>query len=314
MKNVYRKYFRKNKSYLVDRAQVKLDHYLIRAKALYDRNNELKNQYPSVDSPEFYRFVDTEAVLYYRELQEVGVPFPPWQEMVTVGGETDLRIFLNVGYDCYRLIRDGIPSDIKYPIKILDFGVGCGRTMRFFFRESDRFECHGCDVDHRAIKYLAKSVPFIQAKINQNKPPLPYGPGSFQLVYSISVFTHLNFEAFQAWLKEMHRVLENDGILQMTLHGNWAFSLVETEPERRKLIGIVEAEFVQQAQIYRQSGFTWLRQPVGSNDIDATQFGISFINKQLLEHLISPYFEILNYKEAAISNWQDFVVLKKRNS
>ncbi len=310
----YRQHRRREASYLVDGAQVKLDGYLARSKALYDRSSDLRSRFPSADSPEYRRFVDTEAIIYIRELQEVGVPFPPWQEMVTVGGETDLRVFLNVGHDCYTLVRDGIPADLRYPINVLDFGVGCGRTMRFFFRDADRFKCHGCDVDHKAIEYLTRSVPFIEARVNQNRPPLPYEPSRFQLVYSISVFTHLNLESFRAWLQEMHRVLGDGGILQVTLHGDWAFSQVDREPERRRMIGIVEDEFSRQAAGYRESGFAWMRQPLGSADIDAAQFGINFVNREVLEKLIAPHFELVRYQQAAISNWQDFVILRKRSA
>jgi SAM-dependent methyltransferase len=50
-------------------------------------------------------------------------------------------------------------------------------------------------------------------------PPLPFEDASFDLVYSISVFTHLDEEMQDAWLNELKRVLRPGGILIITVHG-----------------------------------------------------------------------------------------------
>ena len=175
-----------------------LKDYLLRELNLFNRSVELQERFGSTDNVEFIKFIETEAIIFFRELQEVGIPFPLSQEMLTVGGETDLRLFLSIGYACFESIRKNIPDDFKPPIKLLDFGIGCARTMRFFFRELDKFHCYGCDVDRRAIEYVQDSVPFIKAKMTNNLPPLPYPKEFFDLVYSVSVFSHLDYKAFNA--------------------------------------------------------------------------------------------------------------------
>lgn len=285
--------------------------YVIRARSLYDRNSDLRQLFDSAESAAYARFVDTEAILYLRELQEAGVAMPPWQEMLTVCGETDLRTFLSVGYQCYEIVRRHIPDDLPVPTKILDFGVGCARTMRFFYRETDHFECYGCDVDHKSIAYLQKEVPFIDARVTRNRPPLPYKHNFFDLVYSISVFTHLNLETFKAWIVEMHRILRPGGIFQVTLHGQTAFSLIVQEPERRRLIHIAEEEYLLKRDQF-ESGFVWLAQPVYSADIDTAQFGICFIQREKFERIIEPYFDLVEYVNGEIGGWQDMAVLRKR--
>ena len=82
----------------------KLDHLLVRERSLVERTDFLKEQYKDLTSFDFHRFIDTEAILYYRELQEVAPPFPPSSEMITVGGETDLRKFLAIGRHVFDLI------------------------------------------------------------------------------------------------------------------------------------------------------------------------------------------------------------------
>jgi len=293
------------------RARTQLNNYLIREKNLFSRVPELKTRFGSPESEEFHEFIETEAIFFYREIQEAAIPFPSSSEMVNISGETDLRSFVYVGYDCYRLIRTNLPDNFPLPGRILDFGVGCGRTMRFFYRDMDQFNSFGCDVDQNAIRYLKKNVPFIQARVNKNLPPLPYSMGYFQLVYSISVFTHLNLPAFQTWLVEIHRILDSRGIFQLTLHGDIAIRSVHTDKDLRTRIGLSEGILSNQENRLN-NGFLWMQQPVGSKDIDSSQFGITFIQKDFFEELIQPFFTIVNYQEGAVSGWQDFVTLRKK--
>ena len=74
-------------------ANSQLYHYIVRIDSLWKRSASLQKTYARPDDPEFGKYIDTEAILYYRELQDCGVSFPSWQDMLTVGGETDLRLF-----------------------------------------------------------------------------------------------------------------------------------------------------------------------------------------------------------------------------
>ena len=288
--------------------------YLARANNLYDRDHALQSKYPSAQHPDFTRFIDTEAILFYREIQEVGIPFPLSREMLTVGGETDLRLFLSIGYSCYQIIMRHLPNNLPKKARILDFGVGCARTARFFFRNAEQFDCYGCDVDDKAIEYTANALPFIKAVTSCNRPPLPYGNDSFDVVYSISVFTHLNYEAFMVWLTEMHRILAKGGILQISLHGQRAFTTITNDPLRRRLIGISDKEFETTQGNFQKDGFVWMSQPVGSSSIDTSQFGISFITRDQFENSIKGMFSLVSYNEGEIGGWQDLAVISKATS
>jgi len=57
-------------------------------------------------------------------------------------------------------------------------------------------------------------------------PPLPYAAESFDVIYCLSVFTHLNETMQDAWLAELRRVLQPGGLLILTVHGHNAAAIL----------------------------------------------------------------------------------------
>ena len=114
--------------------------------------------------------------------------------------------------------------------RVLDFGCGCGRVVRHWARLDA--EVHGCDYNPRPINWCRRRLTFARFATNGLHPPLPYGSAQFDLVYALSVFTHLPEPLAFAWMREMQRVLKPDGLLLVTTHGE-AYLDELTDDERR---------------------------------------------------------------------------------
>ena len=50
-------------------------------------------------------------------------------------------------------------------------------------------------------------------------PPLPYPDEYFDVVYCLSVFTHLNESMQDLWIEELSRILKPGGVLLLTIYG-----------------------------------------------------------------------------------------------
>ncbi len=112
----------------------------------------------------------------------------------------------------YERITSLLPSDWSWEAKrVLDFGCGPGRTLSEFAGEAEVAEFHGCDIHAESIEWARANLPQYTFFINEEEPPLDVSPGSFDLVYGVSVFTHLT-EHWSRWLAEVHRVLKPGGI------------------------------------------------------------------------------------------------------
>jgi SAM-dependent methyltransferase len=163
-----------------------------------------------------------------------GVPIPPVRLIMFVTGTPDIEWFLTGG----RLAADSIRSvlsrngvDIDRVRAILDFGCGCGRVVRYWAGVGG--EAHGCDYNRRLVEWCRRHVRFGRFELNDFRPPLPYPDGRFDLVYALSVFTHLSEELQRPWIEELRRILEPGGHLFLSLHGPRYREELRPEERRR---------------------------------------------------------------------------------
>ena len=144
-----------------------------------------------------------------------GRPVPPRRLMVRVAGTADGDWFLRSGRAAYDAIAAHVP--IAELGSVLDFGCGCGRVTRYW----DDFdgEVAGSDLDGGAIEWCRANLGFARFERNALAPPLAFDRESFDLVYALSVFTHLTEELQLSWRDELLRVLRPGGLLLLTTHG-----------------------------------------------------------------------------------------------
>jgi SAM-dependent methyltransferase len=123
-----------------------------------------------------------------------------------------------------------LPDDWSFQGKrVLDFGCGAGRTLRHFLAEAETAEVWGADIDARSIEWLQQNLcPPLRVMRCDPEPPLRLESGSFDLVWAISVFTHLA-DSSLAWLRDLHRLLKPSGLLIATYMGRWNSELLAGE-------------------------------------------------------------------------------------
>ena len=119
-------------------------------------------------------------------------------------------------------------------MRILDFGCGCGRVAAYVMKSAPQSEFCGVDVDAEAVQWCSDHLKGGDFRRTLPNPPLPYPSGYFDVIYCVSVFTHLDEKMQDAWLEELKRVLSPGGILIFTVHGRVAAELLASD-EREKL-------------------------------------------------------------------------------
>jgi SAM-dependent methyltransferase len=163
------------------------------------------------------------------------LPVPPPRLIVRVAGTADVDWFLEggrLGAASVRgaLQRQGVALDELGAI--LDFGCGCGRVTRNWAGLAG-VQVAGTDLSEPAVDWCRRHLPFARFEVNGLAPPLVFDDASFDLVYALSVFTHLTANLQLAWRDELHRVLRPGGHLLVTTHGRSYLPRL-TEDERAR--------------------------------------------------------------------------------
>ena len=169
-------------------------------------------------------------------------PYPPFElasRVFSVQHWGDpLAAYEELGAQTKAALVRVLPDDWSFDGKrVLDFGSGAGRTLRHFLAEAEAGEFWGADIDAPSVEWLQENLcPPLHAWRCAPGPPLGLPHGSFDLVWAISVFTHLT-NTSNPWLLELHRLLRPEGLLVATYMGRWTSEFFAGEPWDEDRVG-----------------------------------------------------------------------------
>jgi SAM-dependent methyltransferase len=116
--------------------------------------------------------------------------------------------------------------------RILDWGCGPGRIVRHLPEILPNSEVFGSDYNKDYIDWCSSNLKNIKFITNELAPPINFQESFFDVIYGISIFTHLSKEMHYAWANELLRILKPGGILYLTMHGEvFRSKLSQTEKE-----------------------------------------------------------------------------------
>ena len=160
-----------------------------------------------------------------------GLPLPGPVLMAAAAGTPEIGWFLEGGRLAAETIREtlgrhGMVMDELGAL--LDLGCGCGRVIRHWYG-LEAVEIHGCDVNRAAVAWCRRHLTFAGFEATGLEPPLPFADATFNLVYALSVFTHLPGPLQTAWAAELCRVVGPGGWILLTTHGETYLERLDAE-------------------------------------------------------------------------------------
>jgi SAM-dependent methyltransferase len=172
-----------------------------------------------------------------------GLPLPPkglWQrwaltlESYLEGGRRDVETMLEA-------VTRSSGGDERLG-RILDFGCAEGRMLRHLHDDLER-ELWGVDVNAERIAWCQQHLaPPLRVATTTTTPHLPFPDGYFDLVYAISVFTHIS-ELADSWFLELLRVLLPGGHIYLTIHDDHSVDVLlnqyRAEGSRREIVDLL---------------------------------------------------------------------------
>jgi SAM-dependent methyltransferase len=198
---------------------------------------------------------------------------------------------------------------------VLDFGCGCGRTLRWFQTVLPEARLHGADVRAAAIEWCSANLrgTFVA---NGTLPPLPFADGSIELTYALSVFSHLSLEQNVAWMRELARVTAPDGLILVSAHGAFALALCARSPEHQQMLqlGADEAcellrRFAREPFLHHAMSAAVRREADGVAD----DYGQAFLNETFAREIWSESTRFLGCVPCSLGLFQDMYALRPRS-
>jgi ubiquinone/menaquinone biosynthesis C-methylase UbiE len=190
---------------------------------------------PVIEQVNFYRqkFIHSKSNRLFRA-KNPGVVLPPDFYLYETFNLNYDKFYTN-GKPTAKWLVNHISEFKKFEnLSILDWGCGTGRIIRHLpsiLEHSNSI--FGTDYNQKYVKWCSQNLKGIQFKLNDLKPPLAFENSTMDVVYGISIFTHLSEELHFSWMKELTRVLKNNGILFLTTHGDaHKFKILEAEQKR----------------------------------------------------------------------------------
>ena len=237
---------------------------------------------------------------WYRTDLYTSIPIPPAHLILRVAAHEFSSLYLVTGMQVYREFWTTICKYVDPPrIKsMLDWGCGCGRIIGFFLKFSGIPRIYGCDIDAEAIAWCQNNLKPAEFSAVPPHPPTAYADQEFDLIISFSVFTHLSREDQISWLKEMQRILAPGGLFLTTVHGEFATKLKFPRKEIKEVLkgGIFDGMVDRSLDGIAPKGY----------------YRGVFQTKEYTLKEWARYFEIIEYKEGAGGEYQDLIVMRKR--
>lgn len=172
-----------------------------------------------------------------------------------------------------QIIREFTSGD---HLVICEFGCGPARIIRNLEAADPGIaKLIGTDYNPKTIQWCQKSVPEIHFIKNELAPPLDLPDHSLDVLYCISVFTHLSEEMHFKWIKEIRRVLKPGGLFIGSFHGDESCHKLLPEEKSKYLRGelVTRGNVKEGSRIYT----AYHSDPFVANELLA---GFGFVRKE----------------------------------
>ena len=225
-----------------------------------------------------------------------GAPQPPLHLQDRVGGSKN---FAEVARQLTSMLLTCIGKwkSVFAAERILDWGCGCGRVIGQLMRLLPPQKLYGCDIDTEAIEWDQANLWGPSFTRIEPYPPTPYPDGSFDIVYGISVMTHLVEETQHEWLKELQRITRPDAVM--------ALSVIGRDLRTTRMPASLQTAFA-------EKGFAAFVPDYSSMLADFSHPGYyqeAYHSIDYISSVWSEYFELLEYVE---TGHQDLILLRSR--
>jgi SAM-dependent methyltransferase len=234
-------------------------------------------------------------------IRAVSTDISPNDRMYAIEGVR--AFYLWVGASAIRCIRRSMGLIDKQDARsILDFACGHGRVLRMLRVAFPDAELTACDVLRDGVEFCAETFG-ATGVLSHPDPACVTIDGSFDLVWSGSLFTHIDMPRWGGFLDLVESVLEPDGLFLFTVQGrhiadSWRNGVPEPEHPEETMDRILDD--------YETAGFGY------SDYTGMRNWGNSLVRPEWVRATIAGRdgLELVDYFESGWAGAQDVVTCR----
>jgi SAM-dependent methyltransferase len=198
---------------------------------------------------------------------------------------------------CIRLAL--LAANIGDPKSVLDFGSGHGRILRFLKAAFAEAELTACDINPDAIEFCAEAFGATPVLGRSGEIDLV---GSFDLIWSGSVFTHV--QDWQKFLRHLNSLLMPEALLVFTTGGREVVGRLRSGEHFYN--NLSEEDVASLLEQYDRDGFGYIEGfPTGCG------FTLASPDYALRQVTQVPGLRIISFWESGWNSHQDVVAVQK---
>lgn len=243
---------------------------------------------------------DWRRAIHFRNPATEAFPFPPISNIKRVIGDTSVERFAMGGAMIFKnaehLLRQLGHTWGDFP-QILDWGCGAGRLTRYLVSDTSS-AVTGIDIDADNIAWCQATYTRARFEVVPLRPPTSLEGGRFNLVFGLSVLTHLQESDQFAWLAELHRLTIPGALLLLSVQGPTQYAYNGFPPKTYREIQDV--------------GYLDLQRDNALDEVvsDKEYYRSAMQSRSYITERWGRFFEIVGFFDA-IAGLQDFVVLRR---
>ena len=268
---------------------------------------------------DFWLWINKEGYRKSSRLRKILPTMPEESIQLRFAGSTG-DATLDAAFSAYTLFNQIAQKNLDNSAKlnkVLDFGCGWGRIIRFFLKNVEPSGLWGIDCFPDVIEICNQTNKWCNFELIDPMPPTSFSDDTFDLIYCYSVFSHLSEEAQLNWLEEFSCKLRPGGLLIAT---TWPREFIMMCAELRKeknedswKRGPAHSFLDTTKALSDYDSGSYLHEPIGGGGIlDMSFFGESCIPKGYVLTHWTKHFSFIDFIDDRNVCPQNVIVVKKQ--
>src|SRR4029434_1034283 len=198
-----------------------------------------------------------------------------------------------------RCLEFGQP--LSSETRLLDFGCGWGRIIRFFMKDVRGDNLVGVDVDPDIVQVCRATLHEGRYEVVAQAPPTVLPSAFFDVIYAYSVFSHLAEPTHLQWVREFARVLKPGGLVFATTQKRSFIEYANTlrgDEDHPWLRSLATAFRPMETVLAQYDRGEFVYSPTGGGGVrDASFYGDAVVPEHYVAQHWPPDLEILSFDE-----------------